>query len=382
MATLSQVLLLAIVARQTPDSSWSALAVGQSVGQVGAIACAFGWNLSGPTRWAGARAEVRASLYADSLLNRLLVTLLIVPIALAIGAPLAPSGELPMVSLTIVATLTLGLSPNWFNVAEGRTGAMTLYNFLPRTVASLLAAALIWFGSVPEVYPIALFTLSLVATAIFTVRAVRGETIRLAPIMTTFRTQVPTAVTDFTGGVFSAANVALVASQVTVAELAQYASAQRVYQLGIISVLVLSQSLQGWTVDPSGDRTRRGGYALRAHVLLGVVGGLFIALAGPTVSAVLFGDQLVAPLAVTVALALSFLFIACSTGTGVHLLIPHGDQRVVLRATLTATVAGIPGVVILAHMFGQTGGAVGLALSQFGALLVQVPRTRRILSRR
>ena len=355
--------------------------MGQSVGQVGAIACAFGWNLSGPTRWAGTSPDARASLYMDSLLNRVLVTLLALPIALAVGAALAPHGELWMVSLTTVATLTLGLSPNWFNVAQGRVGAMTVYNFLPRTAASLMAAGLIWYGSPPEIYPIVLLVLSLTATGIFSTLAVRHARIRLAPLLTTFRAQWRTAVTDFTGGVFSAANVALVASQVTVAELAQYSSAQRVYQLGIISVLVLSQSLQGWTVDPAADRTRRGSKALQAHVVLGVLGGLFIGLAGPTVSALLFGDQLAAPLTVTVALAFSFLFIACSTGTGVHVLIPHGDQDIVLRATLTATAVGIPGVLVLAHFYGQTGGAVGLALSQLGALVVQVPQTRRILLR-
>jgi len=379
LATLSQVVLLSTVARQSSDSVWSALAIGQSIGQVAGIACAFGWNLSGPTRWAGSRPEARASLYVDSLVNRVLVTVVVLPISVAIGVFLTPPGQLRMVSLTIVATLTLGLSPNWFNVAEGRAGAMALYNFLPRSAASLVAAALIWFGSPPETYPIALLIQSLGATSVFTAKVVRHATIRIAPLLDTVGTQWQTAVTDFSGGVFSAANVALVASQVTVAELASYSSAQRVYQLGIIALLVLSQSLQGWTVDPSGDRTQRGRQALRAHALLGLVGGLFIGLAGPTVSSLLFGDQLAAPHAVTVALAFSFLFIACNTGIGVHVLIPHGDQRIVLRATLTASAVGIPGVLTLAHFFGETGGAVGLALSQLGALVVLLPQTRRIL---
>jgi len=106
LATLSQVVLLSTVARQSSDSVWSALAIGQSIGQVAGIACAFGWNLSGPTRWAGSRPEARASLYVDSLVNRVLVTVVVLPISVAIGVIIEIPGNIAILGVLKVVLPT------------------------------------------------------------------------------------------------------------------------------------------------------------------------------------------------------------------------------------------------------------------------------------
>lgn len=382
MAVLSQIVCLSVISYTSSSSAWAAVGLGQSIGGVAAIACTFGWNLSGPTRWADSPRDRRRTLYADSLVNRLIVTCVVVPPAVAASWALAPEHEASLVVLMAVATMGVGLAPTWFNIAEGRIAALNLYNFIPRSAASLGAAALVLLGAPPIVYPTLLLALSTLATAVFTARLLYRSKVRLSGIGRTFSTQTRSAAIDFMGGSFGAANVALVASQVSVAQLATYTSAQRVYQLGIVALMVLSQSLQGWTVDPTADRTHRGRIALKTHVLLGVVGGLFIGLAGPTVSALLFSDAHAAPLSITCLLALSFFLVCCGTGTGVHVLIPHGHQRTLMWATLTALVLGVPGVLVLAHAYGQVGGAVGLAISQLGAVLVQIPQTRRILAKR
>jgi PST family polysaccharide transporter len=382
MAVLSQIVCLSVISYTSPASAWAAVGLGQSIGGVAAIACTFGWNLSGPTRWADSPAGRRIALYADSLVNRLIVTLAVAPLAVAASWALAPEHEELLVVSMSAATMSVGLAPTWFNVAEGRIGALNLYNFLPRSAASLGAAGLVLLGAPPIVYPAVLLALSLLATAVFTARLLYGSGVRLSGVGRTFSRQTRSATIDFMGGSFGAANVALVASQVSVAQLATYTSAQRVYQLGTLALMVLSQSLQGWTVDPKADRTHRGRIALKAHVLLGVVGGLLIGLAGPIVSGLLFSDAHAAPLSITCLLALSFFFACCGTGTGVHVLIPHGYQQTLMWATLTALVLGVPGVLVLAHAYGQVGGAAGLAISQLGALLVQIPQTRRILAKR
>lgn len=382
MAVLSQIVCLSVISYTSPSSAWAAVGLGQSIGGVAAIACTFGWNLSGPTRWADSPADRRLTLYADSLVNRLIVTFAVVPLAVAASWALAPEHEQLLVVSMAAATMSVGLAPTWFNIAEGRIAALNLYNFIPRSAASLGAAGLVLLGAPPIVYPTMLLTLSVLAAVVFTARLLYGSKVRLSGIGRTFATQTRSAAIDFMGGSFGAANVALVASQVSVAELASYTSAQRVYQLGIVALMVLSQSLQGWTVDPKADRTHRGRIAVKAHVLLGVVGGLFIGLAGPFVSGLLFSDAHAAPLSVTCLLALAFFLVSFGTGTGVHVLIPHGYQRTLMWATVTALVLGVPGVLVLAHAYGQVGGAVGLAISQLGAVLVQIPRTRRILAKR
>jgi O-antigen/teichoic acid export membrane protein len=382
-ALLSQIVCLSVISYTSSSSAWAAVGLGQSIGGVAAIACTFGWNLSGPTRWADSPAPRRTTLYADSLVNRLIVTVATAPLVVVACWALAPAGEGVLVlSMAAATLLSVGVAPTWFNIAEGHTAALNLYNFLPRSAASLGAAALVLLGAPPIIYPALLLALSVLATVVFTVKVLTRSMVRLSGIGGIFRSQVRMAAIDFMGGAFGAANIALVASQVSVPDLAAYTSGQRVYQLGILSLMVLSQSLQGWTVDPAADRTHRGRIALKAHVLLGVVGGLAMGLVGPTISGLLFSDANSAPLSVTCLLAVSFFFVCCGTGTGVHVLIPHGQQRILMWAALTALVLGVPGVLLLAHYFGLVGGALGLAISQLGSLLVQIPATRRILARR
>ena len=197
------------------------------------------------------------------------------------------------------------------------------YNFVPRSLAALSAAALVLAGFPALTFPVLLLLLTVLPALVFSVRVRRRGPVTLAPLTRVLRAQGQAALTDFTGGSFAAANVTLVATQVSLAELAQYTSAQRVYQLGIIGLLVLSQSLQGWTVDPTANSDHRARTALKAHVLLGLVGGVLLAIAGPPLSAVLFGEQLAAPEAVTLMLAVSFALLSCSTGAGLHVLIPR-----------------------------------------------------------
>ena len=382
LATASQVVVLSAIAYNQPSSAWAAIAVGQSIGNVAAIAGAYGWNLSGPARWALSPAESRDSLYFDSLRSRALVCAFVLPVALVVGWAIAPSGEVILLLTTVVATTAIALSPNWFNVAEGNTPAMLGYNFVPRSLAALSAAALVLAGFPALTFPVLLLLLTVLPALVFSVRVRRRGPVTLAPLTRVLRAQGQAALTDFTGGSFAAANVTLVATQVSLAELAQYTSAQRVYQLGIIGLLVLSQSLQGWTVDPTANSDHRARTALKAHVLLGLVGGVLLAIAGPPLSAVLFGEQLAAPEAVTLMLAVSFALLSCSTGAGLHVLIPRRHQPTVLRATVAASLLGVVSVLAFAHVWGQTGGAAGLALSQLVALLIMVPMTRRVLSGR
>ena len=70
---ISQVVVLSAIAYNQPSLAWAAIAVGRSIGNVAAIAGAYGWNLSGPARWALSPAESRDSLYFDSLRSRVLV---------------------------------------------------------------------------------------------------------------------------------------------------------------------------------------------------------------------------------------------------------------------------------------------------------------------
>ena len=123
LATASQVVVLSAIAYNQPSSAWAAIAVGQSIGNVAAIAGAYGWNLSGPARWALSPAESRDSLYFDSLRSRVLVCAFVLPVALVVGWAIAPSGEVILLLTTVVATTAIALSPNWFNVAEGNTPA-------------------------------------------------------------------------------------------------------------------------------------------------------------------------------------------------------------------------------------------------------------------
>ncbi len=121
MAVLSQIVCLSVISYTSTTGAWAAIGLGQSIGGVAAIAATFGWNLSGPTRWADAPADRRTTLYADSLVNRLIVTLAVTPLVVAAGWALAPANQQLLVMLMAVDRRDGPEAPSRRPVRRGQT---------------------------------------------------------------------------------------------------------------------------------------------------------------------------------------------------------------------------------------------------------------------
>ncbi len=91
----------------------------------------------------------------------------------------------------------------------------------------------------------------------------------------------------------------------------------------------------------------------------------------------MFGEPAAAPFAVCLALGLAFALFSLRTSMTRHVLFPAGEQHAVMRATLTATVVGIPLMIGAGLLLGPVGVAAGLAVTEAISTLILIGRTRR-----
>jgi O-antigen/teichoic acid export membrane protein len=146
---------------------------------------------------------------------------------------------------------------------------------------------------------------------------------------------------------------------------AGFASADSIYRLGIFSVVALGNTFQGWTLErDAADPRQRHIVALAAHALLGVAGGLFLALFGPWVSGVMFGEAVRADTLTCSFYGLSFFFLSASTPLIRNLLVPARRQRTVLLWTAISAAAGVLFMVVAGLSSNVPAVALGMAISE------------------
>ncbi|MBM0126854.1 hypothetical protein [Pimelobacter simplex] len=358
---LSGVVLLAVLARHVAAAEWAAVALGQSVGLLAALVVSCGWTLVGPSAVAVATAAERRGLYESALRSRTAVLAASLPLAVATGWLILPAGGRGLGLAVLAAMMLTGLSPRWFLVGTGDAGQLLRFEGGPIVVANLAAALALVLGAPVIVYPTALAVAAVGAVAAFTARVRRqlpsGATERPGDR----RTRVAATATEVVGGVYSTANVALVATQVTVAAVAGYASGWRLYQWGMVVLVGVCQALQGWVAVEPSARPRRFRIALAAHAALGLLGLLAFAVVGGPLTELLFGSDLRVPEDVSIALGLAFFFLSLNTSLGRHVLATSRRVRELLVSTVLGAAVGVPAVLLLSAAHGAAGGAVGLA---------------------
>jgi PST family polysaccharide transporter len=155
--------------------------------------------------------------------------------------------------------------------------------------------------------------------------------------------------------------------------MTDYASGARLYQISLLSVIVLSQALQGWVVEAPAVTEARMKTALILHTVLGVVGFLLITFIGPPITSLFFGRRLGMSAGLSVAFGSAFLAISLNTAVGRLIIVPTGKARLVLQATFAGSCVGVPFTLWLSHQAGAMGGAFGLAVSEILVLIWMIP---------
>jgi len=370
LSLVTPFLLLPVVARVAGPSGWSSFVAGQAVGMVGATVVFWGWNVGGPILVAQASSAVeRAEVYAASLRTRYLLLLGVVPAAAVVSALVAQPGHRVDASAIAVATSLLGLSPSWFGIGVGDPWLLFWYDTMPRVVAAVLGAGVVWATGFVWTYPVLLALSVAVSLVAFRRRVVAGvDGTSPFPVSRSggeLRTHLGTAGINLAATAYASTPVPIVTVAFRPDASSSFASADAAYGRGLGSVTAVGNAFQGWTLEGAGgERRSRHRAAFGAHLVLGVVGGLLFAALGPWVTGFVFGPDVAAPRDVCVWYGVAFLFLSVSTPPIRNLLVPAGRVRLVLGWTLGSAAVGLVLMIGAAVAGWSAGVAAGMAVSE------------------
>lgn len=383
LASLASFILLPIIATVGGPPVWNSLAVGQAVGAIAAIVIGLGWPLTGPAAVASERdAVTRRRLYATSFVTRFYVFVCAVPLMAGVLSLTGVREQFWVAFLMACAQAAAGLTPAWYCIATGHAGRIAKYDVIPRMVATLGVIPLLFATGGIFLYPLALLLLGLAGTLWFNKdHAQRADFHGLTPrtvIREIWELRGGAGVT-VAAGAYASTPVLVVQAAVSASGLAAFVSAEKLYRIGQLATAALGNSLQGWVNEFGSDHKERRRFSLLALSVLGAAGWLILSLLGPWVSATIFGAAYAAEFWTCFWFGLSFLLVCVTTSTGAHWLVPAKQMRVVFSSTITGALVGLPAMVILAHLMGGPGGALGLAVGEIAVTLIQLRAIMRLL---
>jgi PST family polysaccharide transporter len=382
LAAITTLLVLPVVARAAGPERWAALGAGQAIGAYGSTVAFVGWNVLGtPLVAQTPDDETRRELYARSFFTRLCVVgVALIPGAL-IAALVAPKGQTVYAIAFMGASLLAALGVSWYAVGVGKPAIIAKYELAPKAIASAASLPIVLFTGDIVWYAAGLAAAPLVGAILFN-RTLFGRLFppwpgRREVARDVFARKAAWTV-EVTGNLYANAPVPVATSLGTPVAAAGYSSGDKVYRYGLLAVVAVANSLQGWVLEVGGDRRRRNLAAIGAMVLLGVLGGAGLALLGAPVSAILFGHDVVADQATMAWLGVSFFAVSSSTPLIRNVLMPHRQEVSVLVVTASSAVVGLIIMVLCALSMGPTGVAIGLALSEVLTLIAMAVLTIRI----
>jgi PST family polysaccharide transporter len=371
IAAVSPLLVLPIVARAAGPAGWASAIAGESIGTVAAILIGYGWMSIGPALISIADDHRRGALYRASLVVRLLVACVALPVMAVVCWLVADPGSIWLAVLMGLQGALIALSFTWFSAGVGRPRAIVFYDSIPRLVIAAASAVAILHGAPVELYPIAGIAVTLIGTSLFTWHVLRrypaAWPTRLE-LMGLYRSGAPVALNDVALSVYSSVPTPLVTLTAPAADAAGFASADKMLKLGQFIPMTLANALQTWIAEAHGAaRSRRMRFALAAHGIVGILGWAGLGVLGAWASALLFGQAAASSTPVLLAMGLTFAFFSIRTSMTRHVLYPAGQAGPVVRATLLATAIGIPIMIGLALVIGPVGAAIGYALTEGAA---------------
>ncbi|QCB96955.1 polysaccharide biosynthesis protein [Arthrobacter sp. PAMC25564] len=370
LALVLPFLLLPIIARVVGAAGWSSITSGQAIGVIAATIILWSWNISGPVEIARAGASpVRAALYSSSMRSRMVIAAVVLPLMTVIVALVAHAGfRLDAITMAWATALT-GFSPAWYGIGTGQPRILAVFDTFPRFCAAVLSAPLIVLTG--QVWTYGAMSVLATLAALVSFHRKFGESGTWFPksprnVMREIIPDAGTAGINLTGSAYASSPVPIATATVPSATAtAGFASADSIYRLGIFSVVALGNTFQGWTLErDAADPRQRHLIALAAHALLGVAGGLFLALFGPWVSGVMFGEAVRADTLTCVYYGLSFFFLSASTPLIRNLLIPARRQRTVLLWTGISAAAGVFLMIVAGLSSNVPAVALGMAVSE------------------
>lgn len=346
LSALAPFIILPVVSRLVGQDGWANFSAGQAIGILGMVGVLFGWSVVGPVRVARATsAHERAVILRESMGSRGLTAVVAVPAA-AIVTYLICTPDYRLEAVLVAIAMTLGgFSPAWFCIGEGNPRALMLFDAAPKLVASAVALPIILVTGQVIWYPLLLVLTTLPCFAAHAIRVGRGHDPAGEPArrpLAVLATLTSTAGIDAAANAYSATPIPIATAGLSSEEASAFASADRIYRIGMLAVIAVGNAFQAWVLDPSApDRGRRHLLAFGSLAGVGLLGGIAIATFGPWATALLFGPAVAADPVTCLLFGVAFFFISSSTPLIRNLLIPAGRYRLVFGATVASALVGL-----------------------------------------
>lgn len=365
MAMLAAAALIAIPAmiRASGEAAWGAIALGQSVGALGAMFVLYGWSVSGPAEVARGDAAARLTEFLSSLKVRLFLFPMAAVLLVAIAVLLAPVRK-DLAGIATVVTLLTGLIHNWFFVGLARPYVLMIVETVPRLVFTVIGIVLMESGSDAGEGLIWQGVGLLVGTAMSTgwilwhlTEAMRTRP-KLPPLSRLLVWHGHGVASTIGSGLYSTLPLVVVT---LVAPLAQpiYALVDKLHSQILVGLFPAISVMQGW-VPRSQDPAPRARKVMLFGLGLSALIGAFAAVIGPWLLH-FFGAQKLAPTSeviIMMALGLGLHFYVETLGHAI--LATYRRLRMLSWSILIAAVVALPLVAVGALQSGALGALVAV----------------------
>lgn len=387
LGTVVGLVAIPIITNVVGSGLWAILALVQSMATLFGVVVAFGWGTVGPSMVATLPAEKRPQLFADSLVTRSYLYLLTAPIMGLIMMALQPA-HAAFVFLASLTYLLPFLGAPWYFIGEAKPTRLFLADALPQLAGTITGLFVLTFTRDLTYMVLTQMLFGLFAVALSAVVVLRSASPALSwdfsirGSWSRMQLQRHGVITAATGSLY--VNLPILAVNVLIpAQLDVYAFADRLFRYGAVAFSPVLQFIQGWI--PEGgltDQKHRIRRAAQAAPVLGVAGGLALALLGPFAAQVLVKDPIPFGSSLSIPIGVAFAAVALSQVLGLACLVAIGQARELARSTLIGAVAGAPMVVVGAVSVGVVGVAWAVAISEALVAGYQLLVLRRHMSTR
>jgi O-antigen/teichoic acid export membrane protein len=366
---------------------WGGLVVAQSVAGITTVLVAFGWGVMGPVRIAASRYEDRGQLYADSLVFRLLLLILVLPLTVALVGVWAPGNKVANMCAG-TAMVIVGTGGSWFYVGEGTAWRLFAVDTIPRCSGTLIGTLLLGFTADATYFAVGQVAGSVLAVSLAATDILRRhknyrwrKSIDIRRLTQGIKEQFPGVLTAAASSLYSSAPLAILAGSAP-AGVPVYAIAQKITSFADGAMSPLTQLAQSSVPSPDTEKQKQNiVLATKVSAAAAVTAGLLLALAMPSGSKLLSAGKIEVPIIISSAFGLALAAIVFSEICGLVSLMCLGCAKTVAASLSFGVCVVVPLVFALASLWGAAGAAWGLCVSGLAVALFQFAALTKALKR-
>lgn len=363
--------------------SWAALVVGQAVGTGAAVLIGFGWGTTGPTHIARAQPDLRRTIYLESFLARILLSVPILSAAVVITLFVARTVPVEAAANALGYGAT-GLLSGWYFTGVSRPYMFLLLDTAPRVLGAGLGIAVVAAGA-PLGWFLGSQLAGIVAGILLSTLFITG---RKSPPDGRLSNRNPRIVLreQSHGLVIAivAASIssipAVLVSTLAPASLPAYALCDKLLRFGTTAFAPIVQFLQGWvprsSIAETQARVRRAFYSGSS---LAVIGGIGFLVLAPFLAKFLSSGKVFPPPLMFLAFSIALVLMVVAQITGLVCLLALDRAHKLAFYSTVGVLVTLPAVFFGALFWGGTGAAWMLAIGEGVSLLPQLLLLRRSL---